>query len=151
ALGMVDGVLLVVDSAEGPMPQTRFVLRKALERGLKPILVVNKIDRRDARPDAVVDMTFDLMVELGASDEQLDFPVLYAIAREGKAWTDLENPAEDLTQLYQAILTYIPAPDVDPNGPFLMQVANLDGSDYLGRIAIGRVTRGKLRTGDSIV
>jgi GTP-binding protein len=150
ALGMVDGVLLLVDAAEGPMPQTRFVLRKALARGLKPIVVVNKIDRKDARPDAVVDLTFDLMVELGASDEQLDFPVLYAIAREGKAWTELEKPGDDLAPLLEAILKHTPAPDADPEAPFLLQVANLDYSDYLGRIAVGRVLRGRASTGDTV-
>ncbi len=151
ALGMVDGVLLLVDAAEGPMPQTRFVLRKALNRGLKPIVVVNKVDRRDARADEVINLTFDLMVELGADDEQLDFPILYAIAREGRAWADLENPGDDFTPLFSAILEHIPAPDVDPQGPFLMQVANLDGSDYLGRIAVGRITRGSVGAGDGIV
>jgi GTP-binding protein len=150
ALGMVDGVLLLVDAAEGPMPQTRFVLKKALARGLKPIVVVNKIDRKDARPDAVVDLTFDLMVELGASDEQLDFPVLYAIARDGRAWTELESPGEGLSPLFEAILEHTPAPDADPEGPFLLQVANLDYSDYLGRIAVGRVLRGRAATGDAV-
>jgi GTP-binding protein len=150
ALGMVDGVLLLVDAAEGPMPQTRFVLKKALARGLKPIVVINKIDRKDARPDAVVDLTFDLMVELGASDEQLDFPVLYAIAREGRAWTELEKPGDDLAPLFEAILKHTPAPDADPEAPFLLQVANLDYSDYLGRIAVGRVLRGRATTGDTV-
>src|SRR5690554_6119938 len=150
ALTMVDGALLLVDAAQGPMPQTRFVLRKALARGLKPIVVVNKVDRQDARPDAVVDMTFDLMVELGADDNQLDFPVLYAIAREGRAWTDLENPGSDFNPLFEAVLEHIPAPDVNPDAPFLMQVANLDGSDYLGRIAIGRIESGKVSPGDSV-
>jgi GTP-binding protein len=150
ALGMVDGVLLLVDAAEGPMPQTRFVLKKALARGLKPIVVINKIDRKDARPDAVVDLTFDLMVELGASDKQLDFPVLYAIARDGKAWTELEKPGEDLAPLFEAVLEHTPAPDADPEAPFLLQVANLDYSDYLGRIAVGRVLRGRATTGDTV-
>ena len=150
ALGMVDGVLLLVDAAEGPMPQTRFVLKKALARGLKPLVVINKIDRKDARPDAVVDMTFDLMVELGANDDQLDFPILYAIAREGKAWTELDSPSEDLSPLFEAILRYTPAPDADVDGPFQLQVANLDYSDYLGRIAVGRVRRGRAATGDTV-
>ena len=150
ALGMVDGVLLVVDSAEGPMPQTRFVLSKALALGLKPIVVINKIDRKDARPDAVVDMTFDLMVELGASDEQLDFPILYAIAREGRAWADLDNPGEDFTPLFETILEHTPAPSADPEGPFLMQVSNLDYSDYLGRMAVGRVLRGTASVGSPV-
>ncbi len=148
ALGMVDGVLLLVDAAEGPMPQTRFVLKKALALGLKPIVVINKIDRKDARPDEVVNLTFDLMVELGANDEQLDFPYLYAIAREGKAWAQLESPAEDLSALFETILEQIPAAAVDLNSPFQLQVANLDYSDYLGRLAIGRVLRGKAKKGE---
>src|SRR5690625_1649567 len=150
ALGMVDGVLLVVDSAEGPMPQTRFVLSKALALGLKPIVVINKIDRKDARPDAVVDMTFDLMVELGASDEQLDFPILYAIARAGRAWADLDNPGADFTPLFEPILEHTPAPSADPEGPFLMQVSNLDYSDCLGRMAVGRVLRGTASVGSPV-
>src|SRR5690625_253712 len=150
ALGMVNGVLLLVDAAEGPMPQTRFVLRKALERGLRPIVVVNKVDRPDARPDTGIDMTVDLMVELGADDTQLDFPILYAIAREGRAWTDQNEPGDDLGPLFHAILEHIPAPGVDQDAPFHMQVANLDGSDYLGRIAIGRVEAGKVHPGDTV-
>ena len=150
ALGMVDGVLLLVDAAEGPMPQTRFVLKKALALGLEPIVVINKIDRKDARPDAVVDLTFDLMVELGANDEQLDFPILYAIARDGKAWTELESPGDDLSPLFDAILEHTPPPAADPDGPFQLQVANLDYSDYLGRIAVGRVRRGRATTGDTV-
>src|SRR3954469_16290642 len=103
-LGMVDGCLLLVDAAEGPMPQTRFVLRKGIELGLKPIVVVNKVDRADARPDEVVDLTFDLMADLGASDEQLDFPILYAVAREGRAFRDLEDPREDMRELFETVL-----------------------------------------------
>ena len=151
ALGMVDGVMLLVDAAEGPMPQTRFVLRKALERGLKPIVVVNKIDRKDARPDEVVDLTFDLMVELGANNDQLDFPILYAVAREGRAWTELDEPSDDLAPLFEAILEYTPAADADTDAPFQLQVANLDYSDYLGRIAVGRVRRGSARKGDAVL
>jgi GTP-binding protein len=151
ALGMVDGVLLLVDAAEGPMPQTRFVLRKALARGLKPIVVVNKIDRKDARPDEVVNLTFDLMVELGASDEQLDFPVVYAVAREGRAWLELEHPGSDLTPLFRTILQHIPAAEADTEAPFQLQVTNLDYSDYLGRIAIGRVRRGRVRKGEGVL
>ena len=149
-LGMVDGCLLLVDAAEGPMPQTRFVLRKALELGLKPIVVVNKIDRMDARPDEVVDLTFDLMADLGATDEQLDFPVLYAVAREGKAFKDVDEPRDDMRELFETVLQEIPGPDVDLEAPFQMVVTNLDYSDYLGRIVVGRVRRGKVRRGESI-
>ncbi len=151
ALGMVDGVLLLVDAAEGPMPQTRFVLKKALALGLKPIVVINKIDRKDARPDEVVNLTFDLMVELGANDEQLDFPIVYAIAREGKAWLELETPGDELDPLFETILKYIPEAVADNEAPFQLQVSNLDYSDYLGRIAVGRVLRGTLKKGDSIL
>ncbi len=149
-LGMVDGCLLLVDAAEGPMPQTRFVLRKALELGLKPIVVINKIDRMDARPEEVVDLTFDLMADLGATDEQLDFPVLYAIAREGRAFKDVDAPRDDMRELFETVLEEIPGPDVDLEAPFQMVVTNLDYSDYLGRIVVGRVRRGKVRRGESI-
>ena len=150
ALGMVDGVLVLVDAAEGPMPQTRFVLKKALALGLRPIVVVNKIDRKDARPDEVVDLTFDLMVELGAKDEQLDFPIVYAVARDGKAWLELDTPGDDLTPLFETILAHFPAAEADVTAPFQLQVSNLDYSDYLGRIAIGRVRRGKVKKGDPV-
>jgi GTP-binding protein len=145
ALGMVDACLLLVDAAEGPMPQTRFVLKKALALGLRPILVVNKIDRKDARPSVVTGLTFDLMVELGATDEQLDFPVLFAIAREGKAWREGEPQSEDFTPLFETILKHVPEAAGDLEAPFQMQVANLDYSDYLGRVALGRVRRGRPR------
>ena len=148
ALGMVDGVLLLVDAAEGPMPQTRFVLKKALALGLKPVVVINKIDRKDARPDEVVDLTFDLMVDLGASDEQLDFPIVYAVAREGKAWLELDQPGDTLEPLFETILSHIPAAKVDLDAPFQLQVANLDYSDYMGRIAVGRVVRGRAKKGE---
>lgn len=151
ALTMVDGVIVVVDSAEGPMPQTRFVLSKALERNLKPIVVVNKIDRRDARPDTVVDLTFDMMVELGASDEQLDFPILHAIAREGKAWREGDEPADNMDALFEVITERVPAANGDTAGPFLFQVANLDYSDYLGRLALGRIIRGSVQAGDQVL
>lgn len=151
ALAMVDGVLLLIDAAEGPMPQTRFVLKKALARGLKPIVVINKVDRKDARPDEVASLTFDLMAELGASDEQLDFPLLYAIAREGRAWTELSRPGPDLAPLFAAILAHLPAPKADLAAPFQLQVASLDHSDYLGRLAIGKVTRGRLARGETVV
>jgi len=149
-LGMVDGCLLLVDAAEGPMPQTRFVLRKAIELGLKPIVVVNKVDRADARPNEVVDLTFDLMADLGASDEQLDFPILYAVAREGRAFRDLEDPREDMRELFETVLEEIPAPEVDLTAPFQMLVTNLDYSEYLGRIVVGRVRRGEVRRGEFV-
>ncbi len=149
-LGMVDGCLLLVDAAEGPMPQTRFVLRKAIELSLKPIVVINKIDRQDARPEEVVDLTFDLMADLGATDEQLDFPILYAIAREGKVFTDLAEPREDMKELFETILEQIPPPEVSLDEPFQMVVTNLDYSEYLGRIVVGRVRRGKVGRGEFV-
>ncbi|HYZ04164.1 MAG TPA: translational GTPase TypA [Rubrobacter sp.] len=149
-LGMVDGCLLLVDAAEGPMPQTRFVLRKAIGLGLKPILVVNKVDRMDARPEEVVDLTFDLMADLGASDEQLDFPILYAIAREGRAFRSLDDPRDDMRELFETVLEEIPAPEIDLAAPFQMLVTNLDYSEYLGRIVIGRVRRGEVRRGEFV-
>ncbi len=150
ALNMVDGVLLLVDAAEGPMPQTRFVLKKALAKGLRPIVVINKIDKKDARPDEVVSMTFDLMVELGATEEQLEFPIIHAIAREGKAWLEGETPGENLSVLFQTILTHFPATIADASAPFLFQVTNLDYSDYLGRMAIGRVLRGTIQKNEMV-
>jgi GTP-binding protein len=149
-LGMVDGCLLLVDAAEGPMPQTRFVLRKAIELGLKPIVVVNKVDRMDARPEEVVDLTFDLMADLGASDEQLDFPILYAVAREGRAFRDMDEPRDDMRELFETVLEEIPAPEVDLTAPFQMLVTNLDYSEYLGRIVVGRVRRGVVRRGEFV-
>lgn len=151
ALGMVDACLLLVDAAEGPMPQTRFVLKKALALGLCPILVVNKVDRKDARASEVTGLTFDLMVELGATDEQLDFPVLFAVAREGKAWREGDAPSEDFTALFETILEHVPVAYGDAAAPFQMQVANLDYSDYLGRVALGRVRRGEAKIGDPVV
>jgi GTP-binding protein len=151
ALQMVDGVLLLVDAAEGPMPQTRFVLKKALALGLRTIVVVNKVDRADARPDEVVDLTFDLMVELGASDEQLDFPVLHAVAREGRAWRDGDEPATDLAPLFETLLARFPKAADDEDGPVLLQVANLAYDDYVGRLAIGRLRRGRLAPGDTLL
>ncbi|MEZ4630402.1 MAG: translational GTPase TypA [Deinococcales bacterium] len=150
ALGMVDGVLVLVDAAEGPMPQTRFVLKKALALGLKPIVVINKIDRKDARSDEVINLTFDLMVELGADEQQLDFPILYAIAREGKASLDLANLGSSLEPLFEAIVKHIPPAKVDLDSPFQLQVANISYSDYLGRIAIGKVRRGQIKKNDAI-
>jgi GTP-binding protein len=141
-LRMADGVLLLVDAFEGPMPQTRFVLRKALEAGHKVLVVVNKLDRPDARPDEVVDEVFDLFCALEADDEQLDFPVVYASGRDGYARTEPDGPETDCRPLLEAIVANLPPPRVDPDGPLQMQVASLDYNDYVGRIAIGRVQRG---------
>ncbi|ANE43471.1 translational GTPase TypA [Deinococcus puniceus] len=149
-LGMVDGALVLVDAAEGPMPQTRFVLRKAIELGLKIVVVINKIDRQDARIEEVVNLTFDLMAELGASDDQLDFPILYAVAREGKAYKDLESPQEDMHELFEMVLEYIPSPPVKVDEPFQMVVTNLDYSEYLGRIVLGRIQRGTVKKGEFV-
>src|SRR5437660_8806113 len=144
-LKMADGALLLVDAAEGPMPQTRFVLRKAFECGLRPIVVINKIDRPDARPAEVLNAVFDLFVELEADDATLDFPTIYASGREGIATTDLAIPATDIRPLYDAILRHVAQPDVDLQAPLQMLVVSLDYSDYVGRIAIGRVVAGKIR------
>ena len=141
-LSMVDSVLLLVDAAEGPMPQTRFVTMKALERGLRPIVVVNKVDRTGARPDWAVDQTFDLFDRLGATEEQLDFPVIYASAIQGWAGDDPVDHADDMTPLFQAIVDNVPVPEVDLDGPFQMQVTSLNYSSYVGVIGIGRVQRG---------
>jgi GTP-binding protein len=149
-LKMADGALLLVDAAEGPMPQTRFVLRKAFECGLRPIVVINKIDRPDARPAEVLNAVFDLFVELEADDATLDFPTIYASGREGIATTDLAIPATDIRPLYEAILKYVPPPDVNPDSPLQMLVVTLDYSDYVGRIAIGRVVSGKIRKGQQV-
>lgn len=143
-LKMVDGVLLVVDAFEGPMPQTKFVLRKALELNLKPIVVINKIDRPEARAYEVVDEVLELFLQLGANDEQLDFPVVYTSARQGTAGLEPGDLAEDLSPLFETILYEIPAPDSDPEGPLQMLVTTLDYNDYLGKIAIGRIFRGRL-------
>src|SRR5579862_1416922 len=149
-LNMADGCLLLVDAVEGPMPQTRFVLRKAFELGLRPIVVINKIDRRDARVEQVLSWTQDLFLELATEDEQLDFPVLYAIAREGIARVHPDDDNMDLTPLFEAILTHVPAPVVDDEGPFQMLVTTLDYDDYKGKYAIGRITRGRVRPGMAV-
>ncbi|MEZ4472501.1 MAG: translational GTPase TypA [bacterium] len=149
-LGMVDSVLLLVDAAEGPMPQTRFVLRKALSHGLKPIVVINKIDRPDGRPDEVLNEVFDLFVALDANDEQLEFPVLYASARQGWAVRDLGDEQTSLTPLLDAVLEHVEGPEVDPEGPFQLQVATIDYDEFVGRIAIGRIRRGTVRKGMGI-
>jgi GTP-binding protein len=149
-LKMADGALLLVDAAEGPLPQTRFVLRKAFECGLRPIVVINKIDRPDARPTEVLNAVFDLFVDLDADDATLDFPTIYASGREGIATTDLAVTPVDIRPLFDAILKHVPAPEVDPAAPLQMLVVTLDWSDYVGRIAIGRVVAGKIRKGQRI-
>ncbi len=141
---MTDGVLLIVDAFEGPMPQTRFVLGKALQHGLKPILVVNKADRPDSRPDDVVNEVFDLFVDLDANDDALDFPVLFASAKEGWATKDMAQPNDNLKPVYDAIIRSVPAPKVDPDRPLQMLVTTLEYSDYVGRVAIGKVFAGRL-------
>src|SRR3990167_8674293 len=145
-LSMVDSVLLLVDAVDGPMPQTRFVTQKAFARGLKPIVVVNKIDRPGARPDWVVDQVFDLFVSLNATDEQLDFPVVYASALLGYATLDLDTPSSDMNPLFETIIKHVPVPDVDPDGPFQMQISTLDYSSYVGMIGVGRIMRGSVKT-----
>jgi GTP-binding protein len=144
-LSMVDGVLLLVDAVEGPMPQTRFVTRKALALGLKPIVVVNKIDRPGARPDWVVSATFDLFDKLGATEEQLDFPVVYASALNGFATMDHTKTSDNMRPLFDAILKYVPQREDDPNGPLQLQICSLDYSSYVGKIGIGRITRGRVK------
>ncbi len=143
---MVDSVLLLVDAVEGPMPQTRFVTQKAFDLGLRPIVVINKIDRPGARPDWVLDQTFDLFDRLGATDEQLDFPVIYASALQGYAGYEADELAADMTPLFETIVEKVAPPQVDPDGPFQLQVISLDYSSYVGVIGIGRIRRGKVRT-----
>src|SRR4051812_5834920 len=149
-LKMADGALLLVDAAEGPLPQTRFVLRKAFECGLRPIVVINKIDRPDARPRDVLNAVFDLFVELDADDATLDFPTVYASGRQGIATNDLAVPAVDIRPLFDVILAKVPAPEVDEDAPLQMLVITLDWSDYVGRIAIGRVVAGKIKKGQRV-
>jgi GTP-binding protein len=154
-LSMVDGVLLLVDAVEGPMPQTRFVTRKALAQGLKPIVVVNKIDRPGARPDYVVNATFDLFDKLGATEEQLDFPVIYASALNGFAGTttDLDELRKigNMRALFEAVLQYVPVRNDDPDGPLQLQICSLDYNSYVGKIGIGRISRGRLRAGQEVL
>ena len=149
-MSMVDSVLLLVDAVDGPMPQTRFVTSKALEQGLKPIVVINKIDRDSSRPDWVVDQTFDLFDRLGATDEQMDFDVVYASALEGYAMLEHEHPGTDMTPLLQTIVDKVPPPEVDVDGPFQLQVSSLDYNSYVGVIGIGRIKRGKIKTNDQL-
>src|SRR5207244_3117628 len=149
-LSMVDGVMLLVDASEGPLPQTRFVLRKALERRLPPIVVINKIDRADARPQDVLNEVYDLFIDLDAAEEQLDFPVLYTNAKVGTATRDPAIPGHDLRPLFDAIVEHVPPPRGNPAAPLQLLVANLDSSDYVGRIAIGRIFNGRVRIGDAV-
>ncbi len=150
-MSMVDSVLLLVDAVDGPMPQTRFVTQKALQQGLKPIVVINKIDRPSSRPDWVVDQTFDLFDRLGATDEQMDFQVVYASALQGFSTLDHEKPGTDMTALFQTIVDKVPPPDVDMDGPFQMQVSSLDYNSYVGVIGIGRIKRGRVKTNAQVV
>lgn len=150
-LSMVDSVLLLVDAQEGPMPQTRFVTQKAFKHGLRPIVVVNKIDKPGARPDWVIDQVFELFDQLGATDEQLDFPIVYASAINGYAGLDNDVRSGDMTPLFETIVKHCPVPEVDPEGPFLMQISNLDYNSYVGAIAVGRVTRGQVKPNQQVV
>jgi GTP-binding protein len=149
-LSMVDGIMLLVDASEGPLPQTRFVLRKALERGLPPIVVLNKMDRADARPKEVLNEVYDLFIDLDATEEQIEFPVLYTNARQGVSTPDPGMNATDLSALFKAIVEHVPPPHGNPEAPLQMLVANLDASDYLGRIAIGRIFQGRVRLNDQV-
>ncbi|MES9974502.1 MAG: translational GTPase TypA [Candidatus Thiodiazotropha sp.] len=149
-LSMVDSVLLLVDAQEGPMPQTRFVTQKAFKHGLRPIVVVNKIDKPGARPDWVIDQVFELFDRLGATDEQLDFPIIYASAVNGYAGLESQVNQGDMRPLFETIVNHCPAPEVDPDGPFQMQISNLDYNSYVGAIAVGRVTRGTVKPNQQV-
>src|SRR4029079_280776 len=149
-LSMVDGVMLLVDASEGPLPQTRFVLRKALERRLTPLVVINKIDRPDARISEVLNEVYDLFIALDATEEQLDFPVLYTNARIGTASLDPEVPGEDLRPLFDAVVKHVPPPRGNPDAPLQLLVANLDSSEYLRPLAIGRIFNGRVKLGDMV-
>ena len=151
ALSMADGAILLVDASEGPLPQTRFVLKKALESGLKIIVVINKIDRKDARPEEVLDEIYDLLIDMDATDEQLEFPLLYAVGRDGVAMTNPEKKGKNLDPLFDTILAEVPGPAFDPEAPFQMLVSDLGYSDYLGRLAVGKVFNGTVRSNDSLV
>lgn len=150
-LSMVDSVLLLVDAVDGPMPQTRFVTQKAFAQGLNPIVVINKIDRPGARPDWVMDQVFDLFDRLGATDKQLDFPVIYSSALLGYATLDLNKSSDDMTPLFETIVKHVPSPSVDPHGPFQMQISTLDYSSYVGMIGIGRIKRGQAKTNMPVI
>jgi len=151
ALCMVDGALLLVDAAEGPLPQTRFVLKKALERNLKLMVLINKVDRKDARPQEVLDEIYDLFIDLDASDEQIEFPVFYTIGRKGVAKGAMEGEWQDLTPVFDSIVSSMPAPEYDPDMPFQMLVSDLDYSDFLNRLAVGRVLNGKAHINETLV
>jgi GTP-binding protein len=150
ALSMVDSVLLLVDAVDGPMPQTRFVTQKAFEKGLKPIVVINKVDRPDARPDWVLDQVFDLFDRLGGTDEQLDFPVIYASAIEGISGLEADQMTEDMTPLIEMILDKVPAPEVKKDGPLQLQISALDSNSYVGVIGIGRIKQGSIKPNDQV-
>ncbi len=150
SLSMASGAILLVDSSEGPLPQTRFVLKKTLEAGLPVIVVVNKIDRKDARPQEVLNEIYDLFIDLGANEDQLEFPVLYAIGRDGVAMNNPDDKPESLAPLFEAIINKIPGPEYDPDQPFQMLVADLDYSDYLGRLAVGRIMHGSVHCRDAL-
>ncbi|MBU3965481.1 translational GTPase TypA [Patescibacteria group bacterium] len=149
-LKMAEGVLLLVDAAEGPLAQTRFVLQKALDLGLIPIVVINKIDRKDARPKETLDLIYELFIDLGANEKQLEFPVIYAIAREGVAKLSLKDESKNLIPLLDKLLDYIPAPNVDASGPLQIMITGLDYSDFIGRLAIGKIERGEVKSGEKI-
>ena len=149
-LKMVNGVILLVDAAEGPLPQTKFVLRKSLSLGYKPIVLINKIDRKDARPDDVLNEIFDLFVMLDATDEQLEFPVLYAVAKEGVAGGELNNMDEDLSSLMDTIINHVPPPDQPMDFPFKMLISSIDWNDYVGRIAVGRIEQGVVKVNQNL-
>ena len=150
ALSMVDSVLLLVDAVDGPMPQTRFVTQKAFEKGLKPIVVINKVDRPDARPDWVLDQVFDLFDRLGGTDEQLDFPVIYASAIEGISGLEADEMTEDMTPLIEMIIDKVPAPEVEKDGPLQLQISALDSNSYVGVIGIGRIKQGSVKPNDQV-
>src|ERR1700759_3939153 len=150
-LGMADGVFLLVDAAEGPMPQTRFVLKKAFQHELRPIVVINKIDRQDARAHEVLDEVFDLFVEMGADDEALDFPVLYASGRAGTASWELEKKGTDIIPVFEALLKHVPAPHGDPEKSLQIRISSIQYNDYVGRIGVGRIYNGVIKTGQQII
>ncbi|MDR0828214.1 MAG: translational GTPase TypA [Desulfovibrio sp.] len=151
ALSMVNGAILLVDAAEGPLPQTRFVLKKTLEMGLRVMVVINKVDRKDARPAEVLNEIYDLFIDLDATEEQLEFPLLYAVGRDGVAMLSLEEKGKDLSPLLDAVIREIPAPEHDPDEPFQMLVSDLDYSDYLGRLAVGRIRHGRVGARDALI